>query len=702
MITVCPYLETQMADTALAAATARYLDIVQTYSPVEATQLGLHEHDDELDALDARSASAEARDLSGLLRTLGKTSIGTALDDQIDAEALTLMIRTRLLELESERQWERKPDRHIEVILEGAFALVQRDYAPLTERATSLIARLKGGIGLLAKMRSTISEPPALWVENAIATAEAGPQFLAGPVTALAEQLASSGSGSLADELERASQEIARELGACTDWMRDELLPRASGQWAIGEERFAARLAREHGLSQTPEEVMAIGREMVDEIAARIEEEATEQCQARGIDGGWRELLDVLKSSCPEPAELLPMYQSEMERSMEWVSETGTAPMPNGSPLMVEATPAFLRHLVPFAAYSPPGPFENVQSGFFWVTPVESPEAMRDHCAGTPPLIAAHEGYPGHHLQLSIANQLDRSVRRLQWSTLMIEGWGFYCEQLLTDAGIGGPEAKLFGLKDQLWRACRVVLDVGIHTGEIGFDEAVAMLVDVAGLEREGAEAEVRRYTSSPGYQLCYALGKRAITELRDAVGERLGVSFELGRFHESLLSFGSIPPALFAEQLLSDLEAGSGVGGGATVGGGGATVGAGLSDVGGSSAQLAGASSTSARGELLARITAINERCWLAIWKYDIEFELWEMALDGAGGSYGVAEVSAEELSDLVKLAEESGGWYVDLCETPLEDQELTFLSLDEWRERWREIAGEVRARRIRGQCSD
>lgn len=689
-----------MANHALNAAIGRFLEIVQTYSPVEASRLGLHAGDSELNVLDARAASAEARDLSGLLRTIGKASPNPDPDDRIDAAALTRMIQARLLELESERQWERNPNFHLEVLLEGALTLVQRDYAPITERAVSLVSRLETSVSLLKTMRAVVSDPPALWIENAIATAEAGPQLLAGLVSTLGRELALCGFGSLADQLRRASRDLVAELGDCCEWMKRELLPKASGQWAVGEELLAARLAREHGIEQTPADVMAIGRELVKEISSQIEDAAEKQCRARGIDGGWRELIHVLKLNCPESTELLALYQPEMERALAWVQETGIAPVPFNSPLVVETTPEFLRHHVPVARYLPPGPFEDVQSGFFWVNPLKPPISLDDRCKGTVSLTATHKGYPGHHLQLAYANQLERTVRRLQRSTLLIEGWGSYCEELLTDAGVGGDEVRLFGLRNQLRRACRVVLDIGIHTGETSFDEAAQMLVDVAAIKRELAEAEVRRYTSSPGYQLCYAMGKRAIADLRETARQRLGTSFDVRRFHETLLSYGSIPPAIFADQLLAGLEADSAEGEDADRGS--SRTGRETLRRHVTSARLAGASVSNARDKLLERIAEINERCWLAIWKYDIEFELWEMALDGRGGTYGVAGVSAEELAELISLAEESGGWYVDLCEAPLDSQELTFVALDEWRERWREIAGEVRLRRIKEQDID
>ena len=146
-------------------------------------------------------------------------------------------------------------------------------------------------------------------------------------------------------------------------------------------------------------------------------------------------------------------------------------------------------------------------------------------------LTNVHEGYPGHHLQLVIANHAPSLVRRFFDSTVFCEGWALYCEQLVLDEGMNeDPRMRLFQLKDQLWRACRVVIDVKLHTGEMTFDEAVDMLVDVAKLERVNAISEVRRYTQSPTQPMSYLVGKQQIMDLREREKRRLGREFRSAR----------------------------------------------------------------------------------------------------------------------------------------------------------------------------
>jgi uncharacterized protein (DUF885 family) len=144
------------------------------------------------------------------------------------------------------------------------------------------------------------------------------------------------------------------------------------------------------------------------------------------------------------------------------------------------------------------------------------------------------------------AQELQSQVRRHLWTPVMVEGWALYCEQLMEEAGYyGSTEARLFQLVNLLWRAVRVVLDVGLHTRGMTAAEAVTYMVEHLPIERPSAEAEVRRYCAWPTYQLCYAVGRRELLRLREAYRERAGSSFHARRFHDELLTYGGLPVAL-------------------------------------------------------------------------------------------------------------------------------------------------------------
>jgi uncharacterized protein (DUF885 family) len=219
----------------------------------------------------------------------------------------------------------------------------------------------------------------------------------------------------------------------------------------------------------------------------------------------------------------------------------------------VVPTPGFMLALVPFAAYEPPPIFLSHQTGRFYVTPPDPgspPETLarqrRGHCRHAIPAMVAHEAYPGHHLQLVTAQGLASEVRRHVWTPVMVEGWALYCEQLMDEAGYyEEDEARLFRLVNLLWRAIRIVLDVGLHTRGMSPAEAVDYMVEHLPIERASAEAEVRRYCAWPTYQLCYAVGRRELLRLREAYRERAGASFRPRAFHDELLAYGGIPVAL-------------------------------------------------------------------------------------------------------------------------------------------------------------
>jgi uncharacterized protein (DUF885 family) len=206
-----------------------------------------------------------------------------------------------------------------------------------------------------------------------------------------------------------------------------------------------------------------------------------------------------------------------------------------------------------------PAPFEQAQKGFFYVTPLDErlppekqEEQLQGHSSYKIAVTALHEAYPGHHLQLVKANRSNSDVRRVLGTTVFIEGWALYCEEMMYEQGFyTDPRIRLMQLKDQVWRGCRVLIDVGLHTQGMTYEQAVDMLVKRGKLERVNAEVEVNRYCMQPTQPMSYIIGKHQIMDLRKEYESWLGSKFNLREFHDKLLSYGSIPVAIVRKEML-------------------------------------------------------------------------------------------------------------------------------------------------------
>jgi uncharacterized protein (DUF885 family) len=238
-----------------------------------------------------------------------------------------------------------------------------------------------------------------------------------------------------------------------------------------------------------------------------------------------------------------------MDRSRRFVDNQGIVEIPDGSLEVIE-TPDFLRPIIPFAAYQPPGAFSEDRTGWFYVTPPAVDAApdvaerfLRDHCVHELACTALHEGYPGHHLQFLSAHAQPRPVRKVIGSPITIEGWALYCEDMMGEQGFYSTiEEKFFQKIALLWRGIRIIADVGLHTRGMSIEEATKLLVDRVHFDVDHAVAEVRRYCAHPAYQVCYAVGRRELRMLRDSYHEVEGDNYSQSRFHKEVLRYGGLP----------------------------------------------------------------------------------------------------------------------------------------------------------------
>lgn len=524
--------------------------------PVEATALGIATFDALLPRADARSRARYHEQRAHFLAGLQEFVIRKAeldLPHQLDLELLISHLETGLFSDERFRLHERSADRYPADALYGVYYLLMRESRPLDERLAAVARRLREVPRLLAEGMENLRQGtniPRIWTEIAIEIADAGTEFYSVVVPSAAAP-----SKKLKHEVAEASATALSAMREYGDFLQHQLLPRCDGSFAIGEDAFNFLLRERHHLPYSARELRDIGNDMVRET--RRELEVIQHKIALGRS--WRDIVADLKRDHPPADGILDSYREQMDLVRQFVEEHEIATIPTGQELRIVETPAFQRGVVPYAAFIPPAPFEEKQEGFFWVTPVSeiaTPEAMEEqlagHCRWSIPVTALHEAYPGHHLQFCRANRVESPVRRCLGTPVFVEGWALYCESMMREEGfLSDPRAILMQLKDQLWRACRVVIDVGLHCFGMSFDAAVSMLVSVADLERGNAVAEVKRYTQTPTQPMSYLIGKHEILALRDDYRARAGAAWNLREFHDRLLSWGSIPVEMVRRAML-------------------------------------------------------------------------------------------------------------------------------------------------------
>lgn len=505
-------------------------------SPESATFLGIHDHDADLAAGGRDGIDAE---VSFYRRTIDEL---TALDTSelssergLDRDLAVHQARLGLFWLTEYRPWAGSTG-GAEHVGEALFPLFTRDFAPLTDRLTSIASRLEKAPAYLLQTRERVTDPVRLWTEIDIESTEQMPGFID---TILAAAHSESGDEKLNARLDAAAEATKAALSDHAAWLRDEVLPRAAAEWKAGPERFE-ELVRLRELEADGDEILAVGEELlVSEKAARDE-------VAREIDpsASLSEVADLVKNDHASTfVDSLIEYRESMDRARAFVVDHGLATPPEEDHLNVIETPSFIRHLIPFAAYYHPAKFDATPVGTYVVTPPSSPDMMREHNRSSISNTSVHEAYPGHHLQLSAAVTNPSLVRLFSGAPEFAEGWAFYCERMMKEHGFDDtPKGWYVVHTDAIWRAARIILDVQLHRGLISFEDAVERLIAETGFERPASLAEVKRYTSTPTYQLSYLFGRHMIEKLKTDVQARDGADFSLRRFHDTLLYGGTMP----------------------------------------------------------------------------------------------------------------------------------------------------------------
>lgn len=331
------------------------------------------------------------------------------------------------------------------------------------------------------------------------------------------------------------------------------MAPTDDGVWRLpqGEEYYAALLASYTTTDLTADEIHNIGLREVD----RIHTEMRAIMAQVGFEGSLQDFFEHTRTGDEFFYETREEYLADAQAAIDRLAERmpeffGTLPT---DPLVIKPVEAFREKSAGKAFYQRPAP-DGSRPGTYYVNLYN----LRDMSKNELEALAYHEGLPGHHLQLSIQTQLGDlpAFRRFGGVTAYSEGWGLYSEELGKDMGFYTDPYSDFGrLGMELWRACRLVVDTGIHSKRWSREEAIQYLTDNTPNPEGDIEKAIERYITTPGQATAYMIGKLKIMELRERARGELGDDFDIRGFHDAILTSGPVPLSIMEENVMAWVE---------------------------------------------------------------------------------------------------------------------------------------------------
>ena len=505
--------------------------------PAEAIYYGVTGYDHLLNDYSNETYAAQKRLVNDSLETLRQISVNDLDADQaIDYALLEGRLSIQKYEQEKEDYRLKWPDHYLAT--DAIYILTVRETDDLEK---NLLSRLQGTADLVRQGISNLSRPeanpPRLWTEMSIQAAKGGTTFLETLPSHPKVQATVKDSATLRAAIERAKSAIDDYAGFLT---RD-LLPRSRGVYAVGEEHYNLLLRKKHFLDLDAQGLLTLGENLFSQARQELLALAGEVAPGKGIEEVARKIQD----DHPKSEEILTAYQKAMQSARQFVKDKELVSFPPREELHVVHTPEFRRHEIPFAAYLSPSPKDPNQVGYYYVTPVTDDDLLREHNWVGLENTSVHESYPGHHLQFSVANSIPAAStlpRLMNESSVFYEGWALYCEQLMQEQGfLKSRQHRFVMLKDRLWRALRIIIDVKTQTGKMTYEEAADLMVRELHFPRAQACGDLNWYSQAPAVPMGYALGWSIINRMRQQETTRLGAKFDLRNFHDRLLGAGSI-----------------------------------------------------------------------------------------------------------------------------------------------------------------
>jgi uncharacterized protein (DUF885 family) len=541
-----------------------YIEGLLQANPEYATSLGDHRFDDKLtdysdDAVTkelarAKQARQELEAFSDLTKLTGPNRVDVRLlKDNIDNEIFGI-------EELKEREW--NPLLYNESLANSLYLLVARDFAPAEKRAASIKARLEKIPAVIAQAKANLKNPPQVYTETAIDQTQ-------GAISLIKEGL-----NETLDKASKAKADLAplqeKTIAALNDyktWLKNDLLPRSTGDFRIGADKFRKKLRFALASDMSMEDLMKAARADLEQTQKAIYETALPLYKKQFPNADEATLadrkkvtaavLDKLAEQRPTDDTIVGYSKTVLKEATDFVKAKNLVTVPT-TPVDIIVMPEFKRGQA-IAYCDSPGPLEKNGKTFFAVAPTPNdwtPERktsfFREYNNFMIRDLTVHEAMPGHYLQLAHSNEFKAPtlVRAIFQSGTFIEGWAVYTEQMMAEAGYGGPEVKMQQLKMRLRVICNAIIDQSIHAGNMSEQEALDVMMK-EGFQQEGeAVAKWKRARLSSSQLSTYFVGVTEHLAMREQAKARDGAKFDLKKYNDTVLSYGS-PPVKYVREMM-------------------------------------------------------------------------------------------------------------------------------------------------------
>jgi uncharacterized protein (DUF885 family) len=318
-----------------------------------------------------------------------------------------------------------------------------------------------------------------------------------------------------------------------------------------GKAYYENRVLHYTTLQLTPDSVHALGLQEV----ARIRETMEKIIEGVKFKGGFSDFLNFMRND----SQFYAQSPQELLNAASWLSKKAEGQLPKyfrklySLPFTVEPVPDDIAPTYTSGRYVP-GSWENKKPGIYWVNIYD----LKSRPLYNLPALTVHEAVPGHHLQNMIAAEIKDipAFRNRYYISAFGEGWGLYCEYLGEEMGMYSTPYELFGRSTyEMWRACRLVVDTGIHYKGWTRDDAIKYLAENTALSIHEVTTEIDRYIGWPGQALSYKIGELKIKSLRKKSEAALKEKFDVREFHEVVLENGSVPLPILESQVDAYIE---------------------------------------------------------------------------------------------------------------------------------------------------